>query len=307
MPTVNSNIDQAAESKFQKLFWTLSEQDKSKLEGSGAIYYMPSDGKTQNLARMGGLELIEVEGRNPRKQYSDYAVDNRMMTKRRFTVSVLLDKKDDINELITDPTNPLIEEMIKAKKRSFDRVSAAAGISPVLIGAPNTAPRKLSAIDDGVVFLDATSGLNYQTYTKITQKFINNNVDIADIEKVNLLITGTENTQLMDDDKFINSRYVNARPVEKGIMDKAGVYGTVLFAGSEAGGIVVNNPILPETATERYCMALAPKSIAVSMELGKLEVEPAPEYVNSKCLTIDLWINAMRTEGARVVVFKTTK
>lgn len=52
--------------------------------------------------------------------------------------------------------------------------------------------------------------------------------------------------------------------------------------------------------------ALAADSVAVSMELARLAVEQSATHVNSKELTIDFWINGMRTEGARVIDIKTT-
>jgi hypothetical protein len=37
-----------------------------------------------------------------------------------------------------------------------------------------------------------------------------------------------------------------------------------------------------------------------------LRVEQSAKHVNSKELTIDFWINGMRTEGARVIDITTT-
>lgn len=303
----NPSIDQAAKMTFEQTFWKLAQQTQSKLANSKAIKYLPSNGKTHNLSRMGGLELTEVSGRNPDKVYSDYGLDNRMLTKRRFTVTVQIDKKDDINELLKDPTSDIMTELLAAKNRVTDRVIAAAASGDVLCGRPDRAPTVLTAANDGVVTIDATGGLNYNTVTQITQKFINNNLEMSLIEGAQFLITGKENTELMNEDKFINNDYISAKPVESGSPLKTSIYQTVLFAGSEAGGITVPTPILQETATERTCLVLAPQSVALAMELGGFDIDKAPNKVNSLDLTIDLWINAMRTEGARVIAVKTTK
>jgi hypothetical protein len=53
-------------------------------------------------------------------------------------------------------------------------------------------------------------------------------------------------------------------------------------------------------------VALAPQSIAMSMELADLSVKSAPDKVNSYDITIDFWINAMRTEGVLVQIITTT-
>lgn len=302
----NGGIDQAALTQFERNFMTLAQQKQSKLEASGVVRYLPTDGKYNTLPRIGKLELVEVNGRNPLKQYTDYSVDNRMLRKRRFTTSVLLDNKNDVNELIADPTSYIMEALIAAKNRSIDRVITSSAIGPVLVGSPNGPQEYLSAEDDGVSTVDATSGVNYGTYTAITEMFINKEIPMDMIERVKLLITGKENTALMNEDKFINNRYISARPVEKGVVNPAGVYDVILFAGSVNGGITVENPILPEETTIRHCLALAPESVAVSVKLASLRVEQSSQHVNSKELTIDFWINGMRTEGARVIDFKTT-
>jgi hypothetical protein len=94
--------------------------------------------------------------------------------------------------------------------------------------------------------------------------------------------------------------------VGAGKVTKAGLYEVKLFAGSENGGITVSSPVLPEGVSTRSCLVLAPESVAVSMEIGDLSVEKNYNKVNSMDITIDLWINAMRTEGARVILVTTT-
>ncbi len=299
-------IDQAALTIFERSFMELVQQKQSRLEASGVVRYLPTDGKYNTLPRIGTLELTEVNERNPLKQYADYSLDNRMLKKRRFTTSVLLDNKDDVNELIADPTSYIMDSLIAAKKRTIDRVITAAAMGPVLVGSVNGPQSYISAEEDEVQTLDATTGVNYGTYTSITQTFINNDVPMEMIDSTKLLFTGKENTALMNEEKFINNRYIDARPVMEGTVNNAGLYNVILFAGSEDGGITVKNPILPEDGDYRYCMALAPESVAVSMKLASLRLEQSQRHVNSKELTIDFWINAMRTEGKRVILIKTT-
>lgn len=307
MPMITPSIDQAALLKFQQNFHMLAQQTDSNLAGSGAILYLPSDGKTNNLARMNGFELNEVTGRNPLKNYEDYETDNRMFRKRRFNKTILIDAKDDINELLADPTSYLVQNMLAAKNRVFDRVICSAAVGDVLVGKPDGTPTSVTATADGMRTIDATGGVTYSTVQKVTQTFINNSMQLQDLTGSQFLITGKENTELMDEDKFIKNDYIDGRPVQDGTPKRTGIYGTVLFAGSETGGITVPAPILPETATERTCLVLTPKSIACAMHLDLLEVKKSDAHVNSWAVNIDLWINAMRIEGERVVAIKTTK
>lgn len=301
----NGGIDQAALTQFERNFMMLAQQKQSKLEASGVVKYLATDGKYNTLPRMGKLELVKVDGRNPKKQYTDYSVDNRMLRKNRFTATVLLDEKHDINELITDPTSYIMTSLLAAKNRVIDCVICSSAIGPVLVGSPNGPQSLLSAADDGVQVVDATSGMNYSTYTSIIQTFVNSEITMDMIYGSKLLITGKENTDLMNEEQFTNQLYMPGYAVEKGFA-KPGAIDFILFAGSVSGGNTVVNPILPEESTIRHCMALAPDSVAVSMELARLAVEQSATHVNSKELTIDFWINGMRTEGARVIDVKTT-
>jgi hypothetical protein len=304
--TINPSIDQGALQNFQDSFFSLAQQDKSKLVASKAIIYLPSKGKTNNFARIGRIELTQVDTRNPDKQYGDYSLDNRQFSKLRFTKTVTVDAKYDINELIKDPTSDILKQLKNAKERVTDRIGIAAAVGNVLVGAPDTAPSSISAATDGVITVDATAGLTYDKVTEITENFINNDLDYDIFQGSTICVTGAENTDLMGEDEFINSLYITGKPVSDGVMQQVGTYRVQMFAGSKTGGIQVTNPILPEGVTTRQCVVLAPESIAMSMELALLDVQRSATKVNSWDITIDYWINAMRTEGARVQIVTTT-
>lgn len=154
--------------------------------------------------------------------------------------------------------------------------------------------------------VDATGGLDYTAIQKITQNFINNDIPVEEFRGSLLAISGLENTSLMQDEKFINNDYMNGATVNAGIISNAGIYKTALFAGSVTGGITVAKPILKEASTKRTCLVLAPNSILMSMKLNDLRIEQSYSKVGSKEVTIDLWINAMRSEGKRVQLLETT-
>lgn len=304
--TYNPSIDQGAKLNFIESYHELAQQTTSRLTATGAIMWAPSQGKTNNLARIGRIELAEVNTRNPDKQYGDYSLDNRQFSKRRFTRTITIDAKHDINELLKDPTSDILKQLVNAKERMTDRIAVSAAVGSVLVGAPDQAPSSISAATDGVLTIDGTAGVVYGTIQKVTQNFVNNDVDLSLALRSTLCFTGKENTSLMGEDKFINSRYISGQPVEDGVMKKAGAYPIVLFAGSENGGIQVPNPILPEATTTRSCVVLAPQSIYMASEIGDMGVEKNPLKVNSNDITVDLWINAMRIEGVLVQIITTT-
>ncbi len=304
--TISPSIDQGARQNFLDSFHHLAQQTKSKLISTNAIKFMPSKGKTINMARIGRLELVEVATRNPDKQRGDYNLDNRRFSKRRFTRTITIDAKHDINELLKDPTSDILKQLKSASERVIDRIAIAAATGAVLTGASDEAATSTSAASDGVITISATSGFVYATVKGITQNFINNDVDYDIFSGSTICVTGSENSDLMSEDEFINNDYISSKPVETGVQTNLGIYKVCLFAGSVNGGITVTYPVLPEGPSTRSCVALAPQSIAMSMELADLSVKSAPDKVNSYDITIDFWINAMRTEGVLVQIITTT-
>lgn len=304
--TISPSIDQGAALNFQDSFYALQQQTKSKLVNAGVAKFLSADVKTNNMARIGRVELVEVATRNPDKQFGDYNLDNRQFTKRRFTKTVQIDALYDINELLKDPTSDILTQMNNGKERVIDRIIVAAAAGAVLTGAPDAAPVSVSAATDGVLTVVATSGFVYTTIQAITQNFINNELDYSDFQGSVIAITGKENTDLMSETEFINNDYISGKPVEKGVMEQAGCYRMVLFAGSVNGGVQVLNPILPEGVSTRTCVVMAPMAVAVSMKLASIGVEKSANKVNSFDITIDFWINAMRTEGVKVQLVTTT-
>ncbi len=304
--TTSPSIDQAALLNFQDSFFALAQQTKSKLVATRAINFLPSKGKTNNMARIGRIELDEVNSRNPDKQYGDYALDNRLFQKRRFTKTIQIDKKYDINELLKDPTSDILTQLNNAKERTIDRIALAAAVGSVLVGGPDTAPSSVTAASDGVITVDGTGGFTFEVVQAITQNFINNELQYSDFQGTTLCITGSENTDVMGEVEFINNLYIKSLPDQAGVATQLGTYNVAMFAGSSTGGGTITQPYLPEGTTTRSCVALAPMAIAMAMELGDMGMEKSATKVNSYDITIDLWINAMRTEGARVIIITTT-
>jgi len=304
--TTSPSISQAARLNFQDSFFALAQQTKSKLVMTKAIRFLPSKGKTSNFARIGRLELDEVDARNPDKQFGDYALDNRLFVKRRFTKTIQIDMKYDVNELLKDPTSDILNQLNNAKERVIDRVGIAAAVGAVLVGGPDTAPSSITAASDGVVTIDGTGGFVYEVVQLITATFINSDLQYDEFKGATLCVTGNENSDLMGEDQFISQEYIATTAEVAGLAQKVGTYQVQAFAGSSTGGGTISYPVLPEGATTRSCVALAPDAIAMAMEIGDMSVERSSEKVNSLDITIDLWINAMRTEGVRVIIITTT-
>lgn len=300
------DIDAGAKLKFEEMFHIKAQQKKSKLQASRAVVRKSADAKTVHLTGMDTFELKRVDERNPLKNFIDYRLDNRHFHKLRYATSVLIDAKQDVNELLLDPSSAIMQNLLFAQNRLADRVVIEAATAPVFIGGPDQTQITKTFQQDGGITIDATGGLGYSQIQTVMQKFINNDLQMEDIRGTTLCLTGVENTALMNEEKFINNNYVTAHPVEQGIMSKTGVFDVLLFAGSETGGITVENPMLKEAEAKRTCLALAPESIALAMKVAQISVEKQPQYLNSKSLTVEIWIGALRMDAKRIIALETT-
>jgi len=305
--TYSPDITQVQKETFESNFYMLTQQSKSKFTQWGIAKFVDPKGARHNVGRIGRLELQKVTGRNPLKQYTDASFDNRQFSTDRYTVSVLIDNKTDVDELIADPTSSIYSAIDAAKERVIDRVIASTAIGAVLVGAPNGSMTSLSAALDGVVTVDASAGLTYEKIQEVTQNFINSELDMSEIYGSMMGLTGKENTALMSEIEFISSDYISARPVEMGVMENVGKYGIALFAGNVSSGTSIPNPVIVEDSTLRYCPVLTPNAISLAMEVASLRIEQSGAHVDSKEITIAFNIGAMRNEGCRVQIIKTTK
>lgn len=292
---------------FETSFYQTARQKKTMLGSSNAVVYHDPNTAKRNIGRMAGTELTEVYGRNSLKQIDDYTVDNRQYTKRHFAKTFLLDGEIDIVDMLTNPTADLLTVLNDASNVALDRVTLEASIGDVLVGDPNAGVAMVTktAAQDGVRTVDATAGLTYAKIQAITQNFINQHLSYEQFSGSNIMATGKENTALMSETNFISNDYISSKPVEKGVQERAGTYGIQLIAGSDSTATLVN-PLIKELSGSRYCPVLAPNSVAIMKKIKITAPEKMQAYNDSWGITINLWVGAMRLEGAKVQILKTT-
>lgn len=295
---INPSIDQSYLQTFEKNFYKLAQQKDSKLLGSSAVSFMPIQGQSF-MSRLERTELVDVSGiRNPEKQYSQMQNDARRTNKSRYTKTFLVDSYDAMVQLITDPTSDLFAQLAYAKNRTADSLIIETALGSVVVGAPDTAGTTVTAADDGVITVDGTSSFNYANVITPVRRNFKNNELMA--EGLTLAISANEEYSLLQDEKFINNDYTQARPVDSGNLTSASGLQIVNFAGTDTGLIAVPNAILPENGGVRSNVAMHPDAIGFAMEIGKLEADKSATHVNSWEITIDVWFKAVRKEGVKV-------
>lgn len=309
MAETNKTIDQAKIQSWQENFYIAASQQTSLLSTLPAVKSLDFKSAKHNIVRLSGLEVNEITGRNPKVNYEETGFDNRQIVKKDFAKAILFDKYD-ILEMMSDPTTDIYREVMKAFNRQKDRIIAEACFSNVMCGDPNngTPLTSITAEADGVRTIDATGGLTYNLLKQANTNFINSNVVSGDLMNANLsfICAGSDMSQLLEEDKFINNNYTSIRPVDTGILTKVLGMNIVTLAGSQTDQLTVNRPILKEDGTTRDCIIMAPDAIRFVVSDVKIEIREPSEYVRSKALVFSARLGAIRTEGAKIQRIRTT-
>ncbi len=285
---------------FNKNYERVAQQTESKFLKTPAVQHMDIKG-ISNLATIDSVELTEVtdEGSNPDKVYADMSIKNRKSVQRRFTKTYVYDSYDACVNLIKNPQSDLYQNLKDAFKRMTDRCVSDAAVAPVYIGKSTEVGTLVSAEDDGVLTLDGKTAFDYENIISPAITMYSNNY--IDAEGVTLALSAVEEQSLRDDEKYMNSLYSNANTVGKGKIENASGFHVVKFAGTQNGVSEVELPILAENEGVRTNLFLAPNSIALAYELGRLDCSRSATKVNSWEVTIDVWIKTCRRQGARVI------
>jgi hypothetical protein len=299
----NPSYDQSKRIDHQPFYELLTQQMDSKFMNSGCVMFVPSDSSSYNVARMGSATLKQVDTRNPDLQPEDFLIDNRRVIKNRFHRSFTVDAKFDVDEAIADPTSSLTRSLQMAVYRQFDIEVSKAAVGSVTVGAPDSSGSSISAATDGVITVDCTAGLTFDRVNEMITNFINSNVDYAG---GCIGLTGMENLDLIKEVEFTSQDFISSRPIESGKVENLTGFRVAQFAGSSTGGGTITNPILPEGASTRKCLAMAKDAIYMQFDMNYMEVRRNYNKVNSMDIVVDAWIGAMRAEGVRVQILETT-
>lgn len=253
---------------------------------------------------MGTIEMIEVTSRHQKTVGQDVASTRRRIRMREFRATVYLDKFDELTTII-GPNSKYAQVLAYAAMRKFDALVVEAALASVYTGKDMTTV--VTAAADGVITVDATSGLTRAKSDEIQENFINNDVTTDD-ETVPVLFLGTgdEHTQLKGEVEFTSSDFVNNKPFASGRLKEFDGMNLVLY-GHKTNG----NNILQSTGSTRKCVAMTGGGMQYAVEVGMLQdvgiqVDPRPDLNNLTQLQASLFMGATRTQGARVQQVNTT-
>lgn len=297
--SINDTIEAHAKIIFTENVHNRVQQEKARLQPY--IMQIPMKGKAMAYDGLGTVELGPLDGRYQKVEFSEIEHWRRKITKMRFGATLPIDD-EDINERLKDPQSNYVEALSKAARRKFDRVVVDAMFADVKTG--EDFEDTVTAAQDGVVTVDATSGLTYEKLMEIQENFIDNEVGLDTDTSLVMGITGNEHTDLMSEQELTSGDYSREYVVDKGTIQRAMGINLVKFAAAGAGGA---DPILPVASGTRttFCMAQGAIVVAVSNQWD-IKVEDRPDLYGTKQVKITGTLGAVRTEGKLIQKVTTT-
>ncbi len=307
--TVNGSIENNLKVVFQKTLVELARKKESLLANIPGVFVAPFEGRTMGITRAGAVNLKEANERNAKVQYEDYLFDNRWVTKERWANSWIFDNAD-IKDSIADPTSALYTAIGDALNDLKDRVIIKSAIAPVVVGgmSVNDPKRIIQPEDDGVKTIDATASYDFDTIKQIKRNFGNNYV----AKGITIIQTVNEESKLLEEEKLINNYYSNSLDNqfrEGSVLKTLGCNFISNFAGSDngTGGVGKKyNTIIPEIGGNRLCIALAERAIQFGVVDIEVRVERLQDYVASTGISVVARAHALRLQGEKVQIIKTT-
>lgn len=295
-------IDPAQVIQFSSQVDVAVQQQQARLKPHVAMQKVT--GRDATHEGMGTIDMIEITSRHQKTVGQDVASTRRRIRMREFRATVYLDKFDELTTII-GPNSKYAQVLAYSAMRKFDALVVEAALASVYTGKDMTTV--VTAAADGVLTVDATSGLTREKVDEIQENFINNDVTTDDESvPVMLLASGDEHTQLKGEVQFTSGDYVNNKPFASGRLKEVDGMNLVLY-GHKTNG----NNILSSTGSTRRCIAMTGGGNQFAVEVGMLqdvgiEVSPRPDLNNLTQLQASLFMGATRTQGARVQQVNTT-
>ncbi len=291
-----STIGDVLITKFGDTVFELAQQTQARTRPIVEMEQLMAE--QMMFPRIGSAEVQQLNERFAEIIPTDIQWDNRRMSGARVGVPFFVDKWD-ADRMLADPRSVLAKRASQALERNFDRVVIASLNASVLTGRQGTV--SVTAATDGVVTVDATGGMTYETLLQIDANFQKQEVGTESQLRKFLLISEQEHQALMKEGTLISGDFTRQYVVEKGYMIKALDFDIIRF------GSGVPIPMLPVTGSTRNCYAVAMGAVKLGItQSWKIDVQERNDRWETTQILASGIIGALRMEGVRVQVVQTT-
>ena len=293
---MSDTIDKAMIIQFSDNLRHESQQIKARLRPY--VQVKPMIGDVFAFDGLGDVEAREVAGRVQATVFDDIGHLRRKITRRRFVVTLPIDKMDKLG-VLCEPQSEYARACITAMERVFDRVGVDALFATVSTG--RDFETDVTFANDGTNTVTATAGLTYEKLLEIHQFWIDADVGNDISENMVFAITGDEHTALMGEAELISGDYSRQFVVDKGSIVNAMGLDLVKFAAN------ARSPILPVSSGVRSCFAMTSRGLCYGLSQDmEITIKDRPDLVNVNQVQISGILGAVRTEGAHVQKVTTT-
>lgn len=255
-------------------------------------------GKMMAYDGVGSVEAQELNGRFNRVNFSDLQVTRRKIGRRRFSLTIPIDK-DDASRVLLNQEAEYAQACSMAMARVYDRIGIEAALATVYTG--EEMETAVTFAGDGGQTVTATGGLTYEKLLEIIQNFIDADVGNDMVEKFVFCITGDEHTALMKELELVSGDYNRSYNVERGAIQDACGLSLIKFAANAV------NPILSVAAGVRSCIAMSTRGLCYAMpKQFEIDVQDRTDLVQTKQVQVNWTLGGVRTEGVLVQKVTTT-
>ncbi len=328
-----STVGVHSKTMFLDTIHVKAQQIKARLKAF--VQIIKIRGKQTAYDGLGTVEAQEISGRFPEVTFSDIEHTRRKIPRRRFAVAIPIDQRD-VNDIMRDPENMYATAIVRAMERVFDRITIEASFATISTGEDFSV--SVTAATDGVVQVDATSGLVYDHLLELSTNFINNDVGTDMPEKYFLAVTGDEHRALLSDFRVVtydangklrnnvgggtlsftaaaNSENVVPNPltnsdftnrsglIDNGKLVSAAGFDIIPFAANAPNPVIET---LGGASDYRRCVAASTRAIVVGIH-DELEVDmqDRTDLIQTKQIIAVVTLGALRTEGVLIQELQT--
>lgn len=290
------SVDNRLVTQFNAMIHNVAQQTQARFRP----WAEEMEFKGDNMAydSLGDIEARELTGRFNKVVFDDIEFQRRKITKRRFGVTLPVDKYD-LEGMMTDPKGALATAALRAMERQYDRVFYDC------LGADIQTGREfgttVTAAADGVLTVNATAGVTLAKLLEVRQNFIDNEVGNDLPVDFGLAISGDEHTALLGILQLTSQDYSRDFVLEKGSIGRAAGLNLIAFGAS------ARNPILQVAGGVRTSYAFAKGAVAMAIARNwEVNVEKRNDIYDTWQVQVVGVLGGVRIEGKLVQKFTST-
>lgn len=242
--------------------------------------------------KLGAVNLVEKTSRNAPTPFIDPNHTRRQMITRTFHGSIPIDRFDEDRSTISGLESDYMKALVTAAKRQKDQIIIDAATGNAFEGKDGNI---ISPFSSSQKIVHGSAGLTSTKLLKGLEIIKGNDVDPE--EAIYCAITSKQETDLMQDEKFINSDYSKGEVLDKGII---GRWQGINFIRSERLGLDAN--------TNRQILLYTENALGFGVARDiTMKVGENAERSFTKSVYLELDIGATRIEDEKIVEIACTE